>query len=293
MATTPWVALRSADLSAEIDPQGAQLSVLRATDGRDLLWNGDAAFWSGRSPLLFPIVGALNGGGYRIEGRSFALPRHGFARAKAFAQVAGSASTATFRLTDDAATLPVYPFRFCLDLHYELAAATLTMTGTIHNRGAGQLLASFGYHPAFRWPLPFGQAREAHGLQFMHDEPDDVRRLDAAGLLLPKGFPTPITAARLALADTLFRDDVLILDRLASRSVIYGADSGPRLRIDFPDATYLGLWTKPGAPFICIEPWHGVADPQGFAGEFKDKPGVFGLAPGASFASTMKISLLP
>src|SRR5271165_5613214 len=116
--------------------------------------------------------------------------------------------------------------------------------------------ASFGFHPGFRWPLPFGQPRSAHFIEFADDEPATVRRLDQNGLLSPEHHPTPIVGRRLALDDTLFQRDVIICDEIRSRSVTYGAETGPRLRIGFQDAPFLGLWTRPGANFICIEPWH-------------------------------------
>jgi galactose mutarotase-like enzyme len=152
--------------------------------------------------------------------------------------------------------------------------------------------ASFGYHPALRWPLPFGQPREAHYIEFASDEPAPVRRLGPDGLLRPERQPTPIAGRRLPLADSLFRDDVVIFDEIRSRSVTYGAQSGPRIRIDFPDAPCLGIWTRPGAPFICIEPWHGIADPQGYSGDFTAKPGVFSVAAGAAMAIQMTLTLL-
>src|SRR5688572_28703931 len=109
---TQWVALRSADLSVQVDPLGAQLSVLQDRHGRDLLWHGDPAVWAGRAPILFPIVGSLAGGRYRLGDRSFALGRHGFARGKRFDVVTTKPSSALFRLREDESTLAVYPFRF-------------------------------------------------------------------------------------------------------------------------------------------------------------------------------------
>jgi galactose mutarotase-like enzyme len=287
-----WVCISSGELSAEIDPHGAQLSTIRDRDGRDLLWNGDPAVWAGRAPLLFPIVGVLNGGSYRLGGKSYPLPRHGFARNRTFAVASSSPSSATFRLSADAATLQVYPFRFELDAQFVLDGATLTQTSTVRNTGDGAMYASFGYHPALRWPLPFGEGRSSHFIQFEADEPAPARRIDAQGLLTPERRETPIVERRLALADSLFQNDVLILDQIKSRSVIYGAERGPKIRVDFPDAPYLGLWSKPGANFICIEPWHGVTDAEGFTGDFKEKAGVFALAAGAALSATIAITLL-
>lgn len=290
---SPWVSLSSAGLSAQIDPLGAQLSVLRDHAGRDLLWNGDPSVWAGRAPLLFPIVGALAGGAYRIDSKPYHLPRHGFARRSAFQVAESSATSAVFRLKADDVTFQLYPFSFQLDVQFALDDATLSMTALIRNLGARKMPASFGYHPAFRWPLPYGQERSAHVIEFASDEPSPVRRLDKDGLLMPERFSTPVVQRRLALQDALFQNDVIIFDDLRSRSVTYGATDGPRIQLSFPDAPYLGVWTKPQANFICIEPWHGVADPQGYAGNFSAKPGVFMVAPGASMAAKLAIKLLP
>jgi galactose mutarotase-like enzyme len=139
--------------------------------------------------------------------------------------------------------------------------------------------------------LPYGESRAQHVLEFEVEEPAPVRRLNAEGLVTPARHPTPIQGRRLALHDALFTDDAMILDAVVSRRVSYGADSGPRLTVEFPDTPYLGLWSKPGAPFVCIEPWHGMADPEGFAGDFIDKPGVFLVAPGAERQLVMRVTL--
>jgi galactose mutarotase-like enzyme len=287
-----WVSISSDQLVAEIDPLGAQLSSLKNSAALDLLWNGDPKVWAGRAPLLFPIVGVLVGGAYRLGTNTYRLPRHGFARGKLFSIASRNPSAAVFKLTADESSLQVYPFQFELEVRYELNGATLSVTTWIRNRGSTAMPASFGHHPGFRWPLPFGQARSAHFIEFEADEPAPARRIDSAGLLTPERHPTPITERRLALADSLFQDDVLIFDQINSRSVLYGSYDGPRIKIGFPDARYLGVWTKPGAPFICIEPWHGVTDPEGFSGEFTDKPGVFVLQGAGSFCTRMDITLM-
>jgi galactose mutarotase-like enzyme len=287
-----WISISSGPLTAEIDPLGAQLSSLKNHAGLDLLWDGDAAVWSGRAPLLFPIVGVLVGGTYRLGAKTYPLPRHGFARGKLFSIESTCPSAAVFKLSADDASLAAYPFRFILEVHYQLKEAALSVTTLIRNQGDADMPASFGYHPGLRWPLPFGQPRSAHFIEFEFEETDPVRRIDTAGLLTPTRHPTPLRGRRLALTDSLFQDDVLIFDHLKSHSVLYGSNDGPRIQIDFPDAPYLGVWTKPGAPFICIEPWHGITDPEGYCGDFQHKPGVFVLHAGGSFSSRMDITLL-
>ncbi len=292
LAALPWVSIGSGELTARVDPMGAQLSALVDAQGRDLLWNGDPAVWTGRAPLLFPIVGELAGGRYRLGEQSFALPRHGFARRSVFAVVHSGADRARFRLQDDATSRQAYPFQFELDVEFSVRDASLTITALVKNTGPVDMPASFGFHPALRWPLPNGRPRAEHRIEFAEEEPAPVRRLDAHGLLRPEPQPTPIRARRLALTDALFTEDVVIFDAVRSRLVTYGADSGPRIRVSFPDTPFLGVWTKPGAPFICIEPWHGIADPIGFASDFTAKPGIFTVAPGAERAIEMSLTVL-
>ena len=279
-------------LSAEIDNHGAQLHALRDAEGRDLLWDGDPAVWTGRAPLLFPIVGALNHGRYRLDGHAYILPKHGFARTSPFALVEQTTSAAAYILHSSDEILAAYPFRFALRVQFAIDGGVLTMTATVANHDSRDMPASFGFHPALRWPLPYGGARAEHRILFDQDEPDPIRRIDKEGLVRPDTLPTPVQGRELVLRDDLFEDDVVILDRVRSRGLTYGPPTGPKLRIEFPDSPYLGLWTKPGAGYVCIEPWHGVADPQGYDGDLRDKPGVFVLKPGESRDCVMSICLL-
>jgi galactose mutarotase-like enzyme len=287
-----WVPLISPELTVEINPLGAQLSVLRDSDGRDLLWNGEPSVWAGRAPILFPIVGSLAEGRYRIGATTYQLPRHGFARGKLFEVTEARPAKAVFRLKPDSETLKVYPFQFELDVSFALNGSTLSVVSTVRSRDRVPMPASVGYHPAFRWPLPYGSERAIHYIEFAQEEDPSIRRLDGAGLLTAVRHPTPISNRRLLLDDALFRDDVVILNDMRSHSLTYGGDKGARIQVSYPDASFLGLWTKPGAGFICIEPWQGIADEVGFTGEFAQRLGVFTLAPGAERALSMDISLL-
>ena len=284
-----WITLASSRLSASIDPHGAQLVALRDSRGRDLLWSGDPAWWAGRAPVLFPIVGALAAGCYRWRGREYSLPRHGFARHMPFTVQQRTADAVTLVLRANEATRDVYPFAFELELAFATADMELHVVASVRNTGSQQLPASIGFHPAFRWPLD-ESPREQHWLEFERAEPEPVRRLDNAGLLREAPAPTPVHGRRLALDDSLFAEDVVIFDRLHSRSLSYGSATD-RLTVEFPDASHLGLWSKPGARFLCIEPWRGVADPEGGPGELDRKPGVLHVEPGDVARLTMRIRL--
>ena len=254
MTPGPEIIIQSESLIAKISPTGAELQRLATRDGADLQWSGDPAVWAGRAPILFPIVGALRDDSYQLDGKAYAMPRHGFARRSTFSVVEVLPGSAVLRLSATDATRAIYPFDFQLDLEYALAGPALTVAATVFNRGDTPLPASFGFHPALRWPLPFGRPRAEHRITFERDEPAPIRRVDAHGLLTREQRPTPVTGRTLVLRDDLFVDDALIFDRLESRRVVYGADEGGRLAVAFEDFSRLGVWTKPGASFICIEP---------------------------------------
>ena len=149
--------------------------------------------------------------------------------------------------------------------------------------------ASFGFHPALRWPLPYGGARADHRLKFDAAEPEPIRRIGSDGLLRPQSEPSPIEGDTLFARDALFADDAVILDAPHSRGLIYGAPGTPNLRVEW-DLPQLGIWTKPGAHYVCIEPWAGIADPEGFTGDIFTKPGIVAIPAGESRAFAMKIA---
>jgi len=276
---------------AVIDPLGAQLMRLQDGRGRELLWNGDPAFWTGRAPVLFPIVGSLRDDRYSYRGKRYALPRHGFARRQVWQVVDHRSASATFRLRADEATLADYPFAFVLDLTFVVDAASLAVTVVVSNAGDDVMPFSFGFHPALRWPFA-GGARADYRLRFERDEIAPIARLDAAGLIA-RHEHNPTADRDLALDDALFVDDALVFAGLGSRAVDFGMPGGEQLRVAFPGFPDLGVWTRPGAGYLCIEPWLGHADPVEPYGEIFAKPGICTLQPGHDWQATMTIALLP
>jgi galactose mutarotase-like enzyme len=285
------VAITSGALTAEIAYHGAELQSLKDADGRELMSDGDPAFWRGRAPLLFPIVGRLSEDRLRLDGAAYRMEKHGFARRSRFMLVDQEKAHARFRLTDAPETRAMYPFAFALDAEFRLEGATLFMTVTVRNSGDTPLPASIGYHPAFAWPLPFGGERGEHRVRFESDEPARLCAITTDGLIGEKTVPTPVIGSELALTDALFENDALVWKDLVSRRLTYGAPDYPSLDIAFPDTPWLGIWTKPGAGFVCVEPWAGSADDQGYQGDFREKPGVFEIAPGDERQFRMNVTL--
>jgi galactose mutarotase-like enzyme len=287
------ITIRSEGLSAEISPLGAELQTLRGSAGRDFLHDG-ASFWSGRAPILFPIVGAIRDNSHVVDGHAYDLPKHGFARSSVFAVVETASERALFRLEESEASRAQYPYRFRLDVSFAVSGAKLTHSAVVTNTDVQPIPVAFGFHPAFCWPLPDAGAKTGHAIDFAENEPEPIVRIDAQGLVA-RELPTAVTGNRLVLADDLFDEDALLFLNLRSRSLRFGPASGgsPSLKIDFEAMPHLGVWTKPGgAPFLCIEPWQGHASPVDFTGPLTEKPGSLSLAPGETKLFEMSVELI-
>ena len=284
------VVIRSDALTVAIAARGAELQSVTDAAGDDWLWDGDARWWTGRAPILFPTVGVTNGGA-RFDGRVCPLGKHGFARDSRFEPVDVADDRVTLRLDAAAATRSAYPFDFRLDVTHRLDGATLTCSAEIGNRGDAPMPFGFGFHPALRWPLPRTGAasRFDHIVRFDADEPETLLAIAPDGLIASERRATPVHDNELHLHDSLFEHDALVWPAPNSRGLYFGVAGRPGVRVDFADMPMLGIWTKPGAGYLCIEPWHSRADDEGFAGAFADKPGVVTLAPGET--TTLSIGL--
>jgi galactose mutarotase-like enzyme len=283
------VVITNGDLTARIDPLGAELVSLTDAAGAEWLTDADPAFWTGHAPLLFPIVGRLAGDTLRVDGREYAMRQHGFARRMRWDVVGAGRDAVTFRLSDTAETRDRYPFAFALAVLYAVEGTTLSTIVRVSNPGDGPLPFAFGFHPAFAWPLPGGGDKAGHAVTFEYEEPQAIRRLDTGGLLATSE-PTPLEGRRLPLDPALFAANALIWDQLASRRLEYRSPDGPWLEVT-SDLPQLGIWQKAGANFICIEPWAGHADPAGYSGEFTAKPGIVTLLPGEERSFRMDVTL--
>jgi galactose mutarotase-like enzyme len=282
--------IRGNGITAGVLAHGAELCSLKAADGQELLWQAGPE-WRRHAPLLFPIVGKLKGDRLRHRGQTWPMTQHGFARDSRFEWVERGQDSCRLMLADDADTRARYPFAFRLAVTYTLQKADLEVAVEIENPGDEDLPASVGGHPAFNWPLLPGVAKESYSLHFSDEETAPIRRLKD-GLLRAAPEPNPIAGKSLALSERLFDEDAIILDRLVSSSVRYAADRGPSLEISWQGFRELGIWSKPGgAPFLCIEPWCGLASPADFDGEFADKPGLMLIKPGQKRALSYRIGI--
>ncbi len=287
--------LRGDGIAATILGQGAELSSLRNAGGRELLWQAGPQ-WPRHAPILFPIVGRLKNDTLRHNGKTYPMTQHGFARDRRFAWIEQGPRSCKLALSDDAETRARYPFAFRLEVTYSIDGPDLEVVFEVINTGAEMLPAALGGHPAFNWPLVPGLPKEAYTLTFDKTEPAPIRRLKD-GLMRRQPEPNPVEGRTLALTEELFDDDAMIFDQVASTSIRFAATLGPaaatlgpEIEISWRGFRELGIWSKVGgAPFLCIETWHGFASPAEFDGEFADKPGVMHIVPGARQSLSYRI----
>jgi galactose mutarotase-like enzyme len=276
-------------LTVDVSSLGSEMQSLTSADGRNWLWNGDAAFWNGRSPILFPIVGKAPDNRLTINGASYEMNQHGFARRSEFALAEASATSCRYELVASDATRAVYPFDFRLSLTHALADRRLTVAAEVANLGAKPLPFGIGFHPAFVWPLP-GSSGGSHIVTLDNGAEPALVRLEN-GLRLPGRHGSPFKNGRLVLDHGMFVDDAMIFPEDAGNGLTFGAEGGPSLHFTFENLPNLALWTKPGAPFLCVEPWHGTAAEVGAGDDIMARPYSMALAKGetARFGFSVEI----
>ena len=287
---TSTLSIASGALAARVAPHGGELMSL-VHRGVERLWHGDPAWWDYRAPLLFPVIGRSPDDRVRVAGVAHPMPGHGFARDRDFAVLRADATSALLEQRDDAATRAMFPFAFALRVGFEVAGDALAIAAEIANRGDAPMPFGFGYHPGFLWPAADESRREDHVCRFEKPEDGPVRRArSGTGLLLRDPVPRPFPGRTLTPVDAMFERGSLQFEAVRSRWVWFGPRGGAGLRVAFPDSPQLGVWTRPGAPYLCIEPWQGLAEAEGADGELAHRPGARVLAPGASATYRMTIA---
>jgi len=270
------IILQNQDLVVAIQSKGAELcSVQSKANGREFLWQADPAHWPKQSPVLFPIVGKVKENAYSHAGKTYSLPRHGFAREMEFSLIEQSESKAIFQLCNSAESKAVYPFDFDFRICYHLNHNELHTTYTVTNSGNETMYYNVGAHPAFALPLDFS----AYSLAFPLDTELTAFELEHE-LISETTHQIHLENHSLPLSYSLFEKDALIFKQLESKLVTLFENDRPFLQVSFADFPNLGIWTKPQAPFICIEPWLGYADTTDASGVLEEKEGIQSLAAG-------------
>lgn len=281
------ITIKNKKLTAEISEFGAELKSLKSGNFENM-WQGDPQVWAGTAPVLFPMLCALRDGKSIINGKEYALPRHGFARKKVFEVESKAESSVTLLLKHDNQTLEVYPFEFEFRVSFTLNESSLKVEYKVKNLNDTTMYFSVGAHEAYVTP----EGIEDYDIIFPEKEIFDSVLLNG-GLLQDNTMLIAKNTNTLPLYEKYFILDTLIFRDLKSRScVLKNRKTERSVRIEFPDCDYLGIWHQPSAGYICIEPWSGLPDHQNSNYDITQKEGIISLDAKGEYKNTHTITIL-
>ena len=276
-------------LRVAVSPLGAEMQEIVTRDGASWLWDGDAAFWAGRSPVLFPMVGKAPDDHISVDGQRYPMGQHGFARRSEFALVDQGSDFCRFDLQSSLSSRTVYPFDFVLSIEHRVVGRAVQVTAEVTNEGDSVMPFGIGFHPAFVWPLP-GCEGQSHSVGLDNGGAPALVRL-SGGLVRAEPLPSPFVNGTLSLAHDLFADDAMLFPQGAGAGLRYGT-ADKAIHFTWENLPNLALWSKPGAPFICLEPWHGTAAEVGGSDDLAQRPYGEVLGPGATGRYGFKAELV-
>ncbi len=280
------IKLFNAVLSVEISELGAELKSIRK-DGYEYLWSGDPRVWANTAPVLFPSLCAMKQDQYTLDGKIYPMTKHGFVRGKKFAVESVSDTSATLLYTQNEETLAMYPFDFEFRVIFTLVENAVQVEYRVTNLNDRVMYFSVGAHEAYATP----EGVEDYDLIFPEKE-DLETYLLAGGLLQRKTMTVGKNTEYLPLYDKYFMLDTLIFKHLKSRSVVLRNRKTDRsVRVDFPHCDYLGIWHKPSAGYLCIEPWAGLPDNLDTDGSIETKEGIVALSPHSQYRNIHTITV--
>ncbi len=261
--------------TCEIDDMGAQLHSLKSKDnGTEYIWQGNPDIWYGQAPVLFPVIGQLINDKYFYNGKEYTMPKHGLARKLLFKVKECEGAKAVFSLESDENTLESYPFDFEYLVTFELKGKALVNTMTVINKTDGEMYFSVGAHPGFN-------CKVGDIIEFEQPETLATERIDKENLIIDKKFPLIENSREIVITKEIFEPDALILSGMKSKKLRIKGEN--EIEFTFGDCPFLGIWAKPGAPYVCIEPWYGVNDGREVKSDISQKRGIQHLNKGETF----------
>ena len=283
-------------LQIKIDSLGAELKSLKNLQNNiEYLWQSDAKYWNRSSPILFPIVGKLLDDEYIYKDKTYNMSQHGFARDKEFILIKQKENYLKFLLKSDPSSLKIYPFSFELFISYTLHDNELKISYEVVNKSVEKMYFSIGAHPAFNWPIDdMNTNKDDYYFEFDYINKDILKVFP----LLKEGisnkkFDIKLDKKKLNIDENIFKDDALILkNENINRIKLKNIKNNKFIEVNFEGFSYLGLWSKPtGAPFVCIEPWHGIADFVNHNKNIEEKEGINILEENEIFLSSYVIKI--
>jgi len=267
------ISIQNNQLTAKVRLNGAELSSLIDNhSGEEYMWQADPEVWGSSAPILFPVTGVLRDGTTLIDGKEVAVPRHGILRGRDFSVFEQSDDSVTLILKDTPETLAVYPFKFEFLVTFRLSGKQLEVRYEAKNLNSYDMLGSIGSHPAFRLP-----SENPNDYQLHIHKTDEILVDDCltSGLIGLRAKPYPLNNECLQLTSSIFDNDALVVRNQGIRAVSLQTNSGDkRLTMSWENTPHLGLWAKPNAAFVCIEPWQSYSDTEDSSKTFSEKPGI-------------------
>ncbi len=265
-------------LTATFSEIGAELKSLKYND-REYIWYGDPAYWTGSSPVLFPICSGLKDDEFIYEGKTYTMQKHGFARRAKFDVETVDENSITFLLSSQNCPQENYPFKYELRIIYTLTGKKFNVEYNVRNLTDGDMYFSIGAHEAYNCP------EGIDNYEIIFDKKESLDAYQLVGPLLSEdtvnyGKNTNV----LQLDHSLFSNDCLIFKNLNSRgAVLRNKTTDQKIKVEFNDFDYLLIWTAPNAPFICIEPWCGITDNINTSKQLREKEGIEKIEKGGNF----------
>jgi len=271
---------------------GEMTSIYNKVSGVEHLWQADANIWPWHAPNLFPVVGGLIDNELLVNGKTYKMERHGFNRQSELLLIESNDVSAKFSLPHSDQTLKVFPYKFDFQINYDLIENALRVTYKVINQEHNEIFFSVGGHPAFNVPFNTGESYEDYYLEFETEEKLEKHLLSAEGFFTGETQPVKLDGKKLPLTRDMFIQDAWVLKNLRSRELTIKSDKHDQtLSVEFPHFNYLGLWAKPGADFLCIEPWLGCADTAGKHVDITQKEAIQKLKYGHVFEAAFFISI--
>ena len=281
-------------LRCEVDMHGAEVkSLVRKSDGREMMWEGNPEYWNRTSPVLFPFVGGVRDKEYRFEGQTYSIGQHGFARDKDFTLKSQEIAEIWFGLSDSEDTLAIYPFSFLLEIGYRLEERSLRVMWRVTNLSEKKMHFSIGAHPAFAIPELSGKFLQLFDPEGKPLDQFQNRIFGSGGCVTNRREAVQTPDGYLPLSEQLFDGDALVLEeRQLGRVDLLDEDKKRLVSVAF-EAPLAGIWSPPhkNAPFVCIEPWYGRCDAEDFSGDLSERDYEQHLAAGESFRAEYTITI--
>ncbi|MEE9438480.1 MAG: aldose 1-epimerase family protein [Saprospiraceae bacterium] len=281
-------------LQLSVKEQGAEIHSFKSfKTNREYIWQADPEIWPSHAPNLFPIIGCLKDDAFIYKGKEYKCPKHGlFRNNKSVNLINQSNNSLTFGLQYNEETLAIYPFKFDFQLKYILENNKLTIQHDVNNLGLNTMFFSLGGHPGFSCPLNEDEVYSDYYLEFNSPETAERWHVLKDGLIAKKTSPVFDTPTTIKLHNQLFDKDALVFKDLNSTMISLKSNKSHQvLSVEFEGFPYLGIWAKPNAPYVCIEPWLGIADSYDTNRDLENKEGILRLEPQKSFTASYYITI--